>query len=92
MGHAMMVERFPDGRWKFDRTLSLGDLVSVVTAAVMVVASYFALSERLALVEQRTNQATETNTKQDVRLEALLTQIDAKLERLDDKLDRKIDK
>ena len=88
----MMIERDEQQGWKFDRTLSLGDLVSVVTAAVMVVASYFALSERLALVEQRTNVATDVNTKQDARLEALLNQIDAKLERLDDKLDRKIDK
>lgn len=88
----MMIEREPDGQWRFDRTLSLGDLVSVVTATVMVVISYATLSERLALVEQRASATEQVNTRQDARLEALLTQIDAKLTRLDDKLDRKIDK
>ena len=87
-----MIERGEQEGWKFDRTLSLGDLVSVVTAAVMVVASYFALSERVSLVEERVVTNTAINAKQDDRLEKLLSSIDTKLERLDDKLDRKIDK
>ena len=88
----MMVEQEPGRGWKFDRTLSLGDLVSVITAAVPGAAPYPTLSERIALVEHRATTNAEINAKQDGRLEALLTSIDAKLARLDDKLDRKLDK
>ena len=65
--------------WKFEKTLNIGDLLSVVTGFVLLVLAYGALTEPIALVEQRVSTQTEINAKQDARIEALLESVDKKL-------------
>lgn len=75
-------------RWKFNKDVSIADLLSFVSAAIAVIYAYNTLDKRVAVLEEyRTEQKEATQAKEadNVRYQ---TRIDESLHTINDKLDR----
>lgn len=78
--------------WRIKKELSVGDIVAFFIAAMAVIAAYYSLDKRLALVETtQTNYAAENKT-QDADRANLRSEMISRLNRIDDKLDRLIER
>lgn len=87
----MEIERTPQGI-RLDARVSLGDLVSVITAVVLVTLAYGALSARLAVAENEMSTVKQQIDRLGSAQEKTIERIDARLQRIDDKLSEKMDK
>lgn len=81
-----------DGRWKIDKSLSLGDLLSVVTAVVLVSLAYGRLSAADDVHDAKIAQLREQRIEDMQRAEARTNEILESLRRIEGKLDGKVDK
>lgn len=75
--------------WKFNKEVSIADIVSIILAAGAGFAAYTNLSTRLAILEDRQINQTKNDQRQDEeqqrgakKLEDSIAQINMKLDRL----------
>lgn len=87
----MEIERTPDG-FRLDARVSLGDLISVVTAVVLVTLAYGALSARLAVAENEQGTIKQQLDRLSLSQDRTIERIDIRLQRIEDKLSDKVDK
>ena len=80
--------REPD-RWRLKKEVSLGDLIAFTSAALAIAYAYSTLDSRLKVLERDNAAQQRTDERQDAesiryqaRIEAVLSNINAKLERL----------
>jgi len=89
----MNVHRDPasDG-WKIDKSLSLGDLLSVVTAVILVSLAYGRLSAADDVHDTKITQLREQRMEDQQRGDARYRDILETLQRIEMKIDDKVDK
>lgn len=78
--------------WKIDKSFSLGDLMSVVTAIILVSLAYGRLSAADDVHDTKIAQMKEQRAEDQQRSDARYREILAVLERIENKFDRKADK
>ena len=74
--------------WKFQKTVSLGDVVAFTSALLAVLYSYTTLEKRIALMEATQSRQLMIDNRQDADLSAINSDIKRELERINTKLDR----
>ena len=78
--------------WTIDKTLSLGDLLSVVTAVVLVSLAYGKLSAADDVHDTKITQLREQRAEDMARSDARYREILESLRRIEAKFDHKADK
>ncbi len=75
--------------WKLKKEISLGDILAFCSAALAVIYAYSTLDSRVKILEESRQTQQRTDQRQDeehiryqVRIDATLSQINAKLDRL----------
>lgn len=78
--------------WKIDKSFSLGDLLSVVTAIILVTLAYGRLSAADDVHDTKIAQMREQRAEDQQRSDARYREILTALERIETKIDHKADK
>ncbi len=75
--------------WRFNKDISIADVISIVSAALALLYTYTTLDKRLELLERAVQTQAVNDRRQDddavraqARIDAQLQQINAKLDRL----------
>jgi hypothetical protein len=75
--------------WRFNKDISIADVISIVSAALALLYTYTTLDKRLELLERAVQTQAINDRRQDddavraqARIDAQLQQINAKLDRL----------
>lgn len=67
--------------WRINKEIGAGDLVAISVAVAAVLASYFSLDKRLAVIET-------TSAANSVSITSTVAEIKVEIRRMSDKLDR----
>ncbi len=61
--------------WEFEKKISIGDIVAIVTALIAIIYAYSTLDKRLAVLEASAVQQAQNDTRQDNERSVLRNEI-----------------
>lgn len=81
-------ERRSRERWRFNKDVSLADVISFVSAALAVVYAYTTLDKRVAVLEDFRIEQRDIQRQKDEENIRYQARIDAQLQALNEKMDK----